>query len=240
MEKKSISQWRNNPVPCLSVSGDIGSIKYCIYIIKENRTYDQIFGDMAPRKGNGAPHLCLFPENVTPNHHKLADTFGLFDNFYVESEVAQMVMNGQLPPTPPTMWKSFGHSTTGAARKRRSATLQKGPTLRLPPRFGGYIWDRRYGSKGVSYRSYGEFVVNGLTASMPATTKFKNLEGHFDPMYRSFDMDYTDQKRADRFISELQRMEKEGEMPRFQVVRLPVLITILGQYESASPPSAQV
>ncbi|HKQ37603.1 MAG TPA: beta-propeller fold lactonase family protein, partial [Verrucomicrobiae bacterium] len=61
-------------------------IKYCIYIIKENRTYDQVFGDMP--KGNGDPSLCLFNERITPNHHKLASEFVLLDNFYVESEVS--------------------------------------------------------------------------------------------------------------------------------------------------------
>ena len=56
-------------------------IKHCIYIIKENRTYDQVFGDM--KEGNGDPKLCLFPEKITPNHHKLAREFVLLDNFYV-------------------------------------------------------------------------------------------------------------------------------------------------------------
>ncbi len=57
-----------------------------IYIIKENRTYDQVFGDM--KEGNGDPHLCLFPESVTPNHHALARQFVLLDNFYVDGEVS--------------------------------------------------------------------------------------------------------------------------------------------------------
>ncbi|HQR43552.1 MAG TPA: alkaline phosphatase family protein, partial [Gemmatales bacterium] len=66
-----------------------------------------------------------------------------------------------------------------------------------------------------------EIDDKGPTPNDPCTTKIKNLEGHFDPMFRSYDLDYPDQKRADRFISELQRFEKEGDMPRFQILRLP-------------------
>lgn len=208
----------NNPIP--AKVGGASPIKYCIYILKENRTYDQIFGDMGPRKGNGDPNLCLFPEKVTPNHHKLADTFVLLDNFYVESEVSA---DGH-------EWSTAAYATDyveklwplnyrGSPQKKIGYPAE-GANIGIAPSAGGYIWDRCK-EAGVTYRVYGEFVENGDTPAQPATTKFKNLEGHFDPWYRSFDMDYTDQKRADRFLAELQRMEKEGDMPRFQIVRLP-------------------
>ena len=73
-----------NPIP--AKVGDPSPIKHCVYIIKENRTYDQVFGDMP--EGNGEPSLCLFPETVTPNHHALAREFVLLDNFYVDGEVS--------------------------------------------------------------------------------------------------------------------------------------------------------
>ena len=73
-----------NPVP--AKVGDPSPITHCVYIIKENRTYDQVLGDMP--EGNGDPTLCLFGEKVTPNHHALAREFVLLDNFYVESEVS--------------------------------------------------------------------------------------------------------------------------------------------------------
>ncbi|MBI3875614.1 MAG: YncE family protein, partial [Verrucomicrobia bacterium] len=72
------------PIP--NKVGEPSPIKHVIYIVKENRTYDQVFGDM--KEGNGDAKLCLFPERVTPNHHKLAREFVLLDNFYVESEVS--------------------------------------------------------------------------------------------------------------------------------------------------------
>ena len=74
----------DSPIP--GKPGESCPIRYCLYIIKENRTYDQVLGDMP--QGNGDSNLCLFPERVTPNHHKLARDFVLLDNFYVESEVS--------------------------------------------------------------------------------------------------------------------------------------------------------
>ncbi len=75
---------KGNPIPLHP--GEVSPIKYVFYIIKENRTYDQVLGDIA--KGNGDPNLCLFGKEITPNHHKLAETFTLFDNFYVNAEVS--------------------------------------------------------------------------------------------------------------------------------------------------------
>ena len=84
MAPVSKSREADNPIP--AKVGGKSPIKHCIYIIKENRTYDQIFGDMP--EGNGDKSLCIFPEKVTPNHHALARQFVLLDNFYVESEVS--------------------------------------------------------------------------------------------------------------------------------------------------------
>ena len=85
---------------------------------------------------------------------------------------------------------------------------------------GGYLWDRAK-EAGVSYRSYGEFVNNGSTTNDPGTSRVATLKDHFDPWFRGFDLDYSDVNRAKRFISELKRFEREGEMPRLQVLRLP-------------------
>jgi YVTN family beta-propeller protein len=205
-----------NPVPARV--GDPSPIKHIIYIIKENRTYDQVFGDM--REGNGDANLCLFPESVTPNHHKLAREFVLLDNFYVDGEVSA---DGH-------EW-SMGAYATDFVEKTwplnyRPGTLEK---IRYPAEgghdsmarpAGGYIWDR-CAEAGLSYRSYGEWIKNGKTPNDPGKALVKTLEGHFDPAFRGFDLDYSDQKRADRFLEELARFEKEGTMPSFIVMRLP-------------------
>jgi hypothetical protein len=85
---------------------------------------------------------------------------------------------------------------------------------------GGYLWDRCAAAK-VSYRSYGEWCNNGKTLKDPATARVKALEGHIDPWFRSYDLEYPDVKRAERFIGEMQRFEQEGGMPRLSIVRLP-------------------
>jgi hypothetical protein len=85
---------------------------------------------------------------------------------------------------------------------------------------GGYLWDTAKRA-GVSYRSYGEFVSYDQPASQPARPRVKTLQGHIDPWYRAFDMSYRDIDRTARFISEYKRLEKAGEMPRLQIIRLP-------------------
>ena len=201
-----------NPVP--GAVGDASPIKYCLYVIKENRTYDQVFGDMP--EGNGEPSLCLFPEEVTPNHHALAREFVLLDNFYVESEVS-----------------ADGHEWTMAAyatdfvertwplgyRGDRRVPYPAEGAFDIAEPAGGYLWDRA-AEAGVSYRSYGEFVANGPTPDDPGTPRVEALVDHIDPLYRSYDLSYPDVKRAERFAAEVAQFEAEGEMPRLQVLRI--------------------
>jgi len=203
----------DNPVP--GKPGEPSPITHCIYIIKENRTYDQVFGDM--KEGNGDPKLCLFPERVTPNLHKLAREFVLLDNFYADAEVSadghEWSMGAYASDFVEKTWPlNYGHKGTKFPYPSEGLLPVAYPA-------SGYLWDRALAA-GVSYRSYGEFVQNGTEPGMPSHTRVKNLEGHFDPEYRSFDLDYPDTKRADRFISELKRFENIGDMPRLQIVRL--------------------
>ena len=192
-------------------------IKHVLYIIKENRTYDQIFGDMP--EGNGDPSLCLFPEKITPNHHALARQFVLFDNFYVDAEVSadghEWSMGAYATDFIEKTWPiSYGHGKGG----KFPYPGEGGLAIATPAR--GYLWDAAKAA-GVTYRSYGEFVRNGKTLADPGTVRLPALKGNFDPWFRSFDMAYPDQLRADRFISELHRFEAEGDMPRLQIIRLP-------------------
>ena len=209
----------DNPIP--RTLGDPSPIKHVLYVIKENRTYDQVFGDLP--QGNGEKELCLFPRSVTPNHHKLVEEFVLLDNTYVDGEVSadghEWSMGAYATDFVEKLWplsyrgspkKTFGYPSEGTFdREARPA--------------GGYLWDRAK-EAGVSYRNYGEWVTNGKMRpdgtfedgkpSVPA------LVGHIDPKYRSYDLDYLDVKRAERFIGELKRFEAEGEMPRLQILKI--------------------
>ena len=207
-----------NPIP--KKLGEPSPIKYVIYILKENRTYDQVLGDI--KEGNGEAGLCLFPESVTPNHHKIAREFVLLDNFYVDGEVSadghEWTMGAYATDFVEKIWplsyrggKIFGYPSEGAK------DLIERPS-------GGYLWDKCIEAK-VSYRTYGEWVNNGkmkpdgtFEDCKPAV---KALEGKIDPQFRAYDLDYTDVKRAERFTSELKRFEAVGDMPRMQVVKLP-------------------
>jgi hypothetical protein len=192
-------------------------IKYCIYVIKENRTYDQVLGDMP--EGNGDASLCLFPEKTTPNHHKLAREFVLLDNFYVDAEVSadghEWSMGAYATDFVEKTWPvSYGHNHA----KKYPYPAEGNFRIASPAR--GYLWDRAR-EAGVSYRSYGEFVADGKTPQDPAHARVEALKGHIDPFYRSFDTGYPDVKRAARFIDEFKRLEGEGDMPHLQIVRLP-------------------
>jgi hypothetical protein len=108
----------------------------------------------------------------------------------------------------------------GSPLKKLDAYPSEGTFDAIARPSGGYLWDR-CAEAGVSYRSYGEWVETGAKPSDPGRATVKRLEGHFDPRFRGWDLDYPDQKRADRFIEELHGFEKAGDMPRFVVMRLP-------------------
>ncbi len=167
-----------NPVP--SKVGDPSPIRYIFYVIKENRTYDQVLGDM--KEGNGDPNLVLFGENITPNQHALAREFVLLDNFYVNGEVSadghSWTMGAYatdfLEKTWPTSYSNRGGSYPGEGGKK-TANNKK------------WLWDA-CAEKGVSYRSYGEFVSD-RKANVPV------LENHFCKDFVGWDMAIRDTVR---------------------------------------------
>ena len=207
----------DNPIP--RKLKDPSPIKHVIYVVKENRTYDQVLGDM--KEGNGDPSLCIFPEKVTPNHHKLAREFVLLDNFYADGEVSadghEWSMGAYASDFVKKVWPLvYRGSPTGKVAKYPAEGNSGG--IGYTP--NGYIWDRCKDA-GVSYRSYGEFIQQGKNADDPPKARVKSLEGHFDEKFHGYDLDWSDQKRVDRFLEELARFEKEDSMPQFTVMRLP-------------------
>ena len=229
----AVSPPADNPIPIRP--GLPSPIKYCIYVIKENRTYDQVLGDM--KEGNGDADLCLFPEKVTPNEHRIAREFVLLDNFYVDAEVSadghEWSMGAYASDFVEKTWPlSYGHNQTGKYPYPSEGSFP----IAYPA--NGYLWDRAQ-EAGVSYRSYGEFIQNGKTPEDPGFTRVATLQGHFDPWYRGFDTDYSDVKRAERFIWDLKGYETNGDMPRLQIVRLPNDHTC-GTVNGALTPTAMV
>ena len=201
-----------NPVPARV--GDPSPLRYVIYIIKENRTYDQVFGDMP--EGHGDPTLCIFGEDVTPNQHALAREFVLLDNFYAEAEVSadghEWSTGAYATDFVEKCWPlNYGGHDFGKIGYPSEGAFRIGAPSE------GYIWDR-CAAAGVSYRSYGEFIKR---TGDKLEAKVEALRDHFDPEYEPFNLDVPDARRADRFIHELERFDRQGDMPRFQVLHLP-------------------
>jgi DNA-binding beta-propeller fold protein YncE len=203
-----------NPIP--AQRGGPSPIRYVIYVVKENRTYDQVFGDMP--EGNGAPELCLFPEAVTPNLHRIARQFVLLDNFYANAEISasghEWSMGGYSSEFIERNWPiDYGH------KKGKIPYTGEGGYAAAVPALG-YLWDRARNA-GVTYRSYGEFVHGDATPQDPSKSNLPALQGHVDPLYRGWSLTFSDLDRIPRFIAELHRFEASGDMPRLQILRLP-------------------
>ena len=182
-------------------------IEHVIYIIKENRTYDQVFGKLG--KGNGDPALTLFDESAAPNHYKLAREFVLFDNFYVNADVSADGHNWATAAIAPDYTQRLWPSNYG--RRLKYYGFEGGEPANIPP--AGYLWSNAL-SAGLSVRNYGEFVFENRVGD-PALEKITNLR------YRGFDTDYADVDRARVFLEDLRQFETSGSMPRLIVMRLP-------------------
>lgn len=179
-------------------------IKHVVYVIKENRTYDQVLGDL-PR-GNNAPSLTLFGRDITPNQHALAERFALLDDFYVCAEVSADGWN----------WSTSGMAneydernvfTNYSGRGRNydfegtnnGVAVEKKGLRDVATAPGGYIWDAA-AAKGVSLRNFGMFVSFDEDNERPDTRMMhgdgvatkKVLDGATDLSFRRFDMAYAD------------------------------------------------
>jgi DNA-binding beta-propeller fold protein YncE/phospholipase C len=190
-----------------------GPIKHVIYIVKENRTYDQVLGDM--KQGNGDPSLTIFGETVTPNLHKLAAEFVLLDNFYVNADVSADGHN----------WAMAGIASDYAqktwpnqyAGRRKKYDYEGTEPANLPP--AGYLWTNA-SQAGLSLRNYGEWSTGDV--SKPGGIKVNDpvLAKYSDPDYQPWNLDYPDVDRAKEFISELHEYEQMGTFPQLLIVRM--------------------
>ena len=202
----------SNPVPARQ--GGTSPIKHVFYIIKENRTYDQVFGDMT--QGNGDPDLCLFPDSISPNHHALASEFVLLDNFYCNAEVSADGHN----------WSMGAYATDYVEKSWPTSYGGRGGEYEFEGGYptaypsNGYLWDNCKRS-GVSYRSYGEFAENPSHPGDSARGLMPALEGHVAPFYRGWDLQYSDVDRAKEFIREFDAYEKNGGLPQLLILKLP-------------------
>lgn len=201
-----------------ATADDKSAIEHVVYIIKENRTYDQVLGDIG--KGNSDPSLTLFGENTTPNQHKMAREFVLLDNFYVNADVSADGHNWSLAAIAPDytqrMWPN------SYAKRRGTSDYSGQERANTPP--AGYIWNNVL-AKGLTLRNYGNWVSNKPIAEASngdhiAAFRDPALAAHTLRSYRGYDLDYTDVDRANAFLADLAKLESNKSFPRFAVVRL--------------------
>ncbi len=217
------------PVPVPERHVEPSVFKHVIYIIKENRTYDQLLGDM--KEGNGDPNLVIFGEDVTPNHHALAREFTLFDNFYCSGVLS-----------------ADGHSWVNEAYVTDYLERAFGGFVRSYPDDGrdplaypatGFLWDNALSHK-KTFRNFGEFVnldyapkgttwtdgyndyKNGTNrVKITIKANLKSIEPYTHPGYPWFPLLVPDVYRANIFLKDLQAFEQKGEMPNLVYVTLP-------------------
>lgn len=221
--------------------------EHVVYIIKENRSYDQMLGDM--RQGDGDTSLVFFPRPNTPNHHALAERFGLFDRFFVNAEVSPDGHNWStaayatdyLEKTVPSNYSGRGRSYDYEGTNRGNG-MSAIPEDDAAEPANGYLWNLAE-KKGLTYRNYGEFVVparrgaaDGLPAGYRGDKPF--LFANTNPAYPGFDLAITDQHRADIWIAELQEYARRGAMPALETVRLPNDHTSGAQADRPTPRAA--
>jgi YVTN family beta-propeller protein len=231
-------------VPVPARVGEPSTIHHVIYVIKENRTYDQVFGDIG--KGNSEPKLCTFGRETTPNHHALAEQFVLLDNYYCNGVLSadghQWATQGMVTDY---QEKNFGGHT-------RSYDFG---TDALCYANCDFIWDSVL-LHGLSFRNYGEFDFPEITSKTPTwfdvhrdwkagkvafqqSVEVEMLRKFTCPDYPGWNLRIPDQCRMDVFLKEFARYEKTGDFPNFVIVYLPQDHTA-GTKQSVPTPRAHV
>ena len=200
--------------------------EHVIYIIQENRTYDQVFGDLS--QADGDTSLVFFPRNVSPNHHALAERFGIFDRFFVNAEVSPDGHN----------WSTAAYVTDYAEKTISSHYSSRGRTYDyqgtnrgsipdddVSEASSGYLWNLAERA-GITYRNYGEFVSEsddppGAGGAVLTTPTKKALIGHTNTAYSGWNLDIRDQARVDVWLAEFQEFVRMGNLPALEIMTLP-------------------
>ena len=225
-EEESVQAHEEPRVPVPDRLGEKSSIEHVVYVIKENRTYDQVFGDI--KKGDGDPKLCIFGRSVTPNHHALAERFVLLDNYYC---------NG-VNSADGHAWSVEGNASSHLERSfggwTRSYPFGDDP---LSPSSSGFLWDNLLRWR-KTFRNYGEFdyaepakgrtwkqVYDDWRAGKKEKFSHNNgverLRRYSHPGYPGWNMGIPDVLRAGIFIKDVDAYNKAGYFPNLTILYLP-------------------
>jgi len=219
-----------NPPAASPVPARVGAsspLKHVFYVIRENRTYDQVLGDL--ERGSGDPTLALFGESVTPNAHTLAREFGVLDNFYVDAEVSydghSFSMAAYATDFVEKIWP-LNYANRGAAYLSEGTGRMRNAYGNITAPQNGYIWDTAV-RHGVSVRSYGEFThwdkgsaEDRHAGRVRALASVPGLEGRISPTFAPWDLTIRDNQRVDQWLREFRAYEQNGTLPALSIVRL--------------------
>lgn len=219
------NRWNEPPTPRRGYP----PIEHVIYVIKENRTYDQVLGDLPQADGDSG--LVYFGRADAPNHHALAERFGIYDRFFVNAEVSADGHN----------WSTASYTTDYLQKTVQSNYSDRGrdydyegtnrgwgpahvPDDDVNEPAMGYLWDLAK-RKGITFRNYGEFVIGEGMEDRPLPAGYRGikpfLRDHTCDSFPAYDLGVPDQRRVDVWLGEFRRFEREGTLPALEIVRLP-------------------
>jgi YVTN family beta-propeller protein len=201
----------HDPIPSSPIVRPHGPIRHVIYVIKENRSYDQVLGDEA--SADGDPSLVLFGRNVTPNQHAIAERFGIFDRFFVDGHVSPDGHNWSTAAIAndytEKMWPQV------FSNRRPYFDIKDGAKAARP--HAGYLWDDALRSD-ISFRNYGEYAAEGSSGPTPVAVSSDVLRPRTDRLFATVDFDIPDMDRFTEWKREFDGFEAHGTLPQLEIV----------------------
>ncbi|HTJ26407.1 MAG TPA: hypothetical protein VMA36_09585 [Candidatus Limnocylindria bacterium] len=201
----------HDPIPPSPVIRPNGPIKHVIYIIKENRSYDQVLGD--EKAGDGDPSLVLFGRDVTPNQHALVERFGIFDRFFVDGHVSADGHNWSTAAIANDYLEKMWPQLYSGARPYFD--FKDGAKAARP--HDGYLWTDAV-RHHVTMRNYGEFTAEGSGAPTPVAVNSDVLRPNTDLWFPGFDFAIPDVQRYQAWKQEFDRYERTRTLPQLEIV----------------------
>ncbi len=223
-----MAQGGPKPVPVPRCPGEPSTIEHVVYVIKENRTYDQVFGDL--RQGNGDPRLCTFGRQVTPNQHALAEEFVLLDNYYcngiMSADGHQWATQGAVTDYQEKMFGDHPRSyflgvdalTYAACNFIWDTVLLHGRSFR---NYGECDWSPTICPKCGWFDIYRDYQRRAGKVRFKPDVQLETLRKYTCPDYPGWDLSIPDVVRLEAFLKEFKQYERRGQWPNFVIVYLP-------------------
>ena len=216
------------PQPIPERIGEPSVFKHVVYIIKENKTYDQVFGDL--KEGRGDSSFCVFGEKYTPNMHKLARTYGWMDNYYASGKSSAeghqwsnaAIVSDYVEKNVRTWLRSYPHRQTDAMVYNQSGyiwnqAMDHGKTVRIYGEATTTVYDPK-----LKWKDFYQQYTNGVKPFWKNKTTIARIDSIIHPTFPDNDnLAFTDQQRADVFIEDWDLLSKQGKLPNLMIVSLP-------------------